>query len=242
MPRMALCLASPRSTYIGLRICLPWKLRSQKNLPMIWMGCPLADDNLRPWSGGASSMAQCPGMDLYFSSEMQEIADPVSTRKTVSEPSMVPERCGLVSMTSGDALSRPPQPLCSILDTDHSFNFKELIKAQKSDPILKSVAKSDPLPSPLVSTRRGICHEDGRLFIPSSFVKNILFASHDKSGHFSAPYVKRTINRSCYWPSMSQDIANYIASCDICARVNPCLLYTSPSPRDKRQSRMPSSA
>ena len=24
--------------------------------------------------------------------------------------------------------------------------------------------------------------------------------------------------------------------------VNPCLLYTSPSPRDKRQSRMPSSA
>ena len=25
-------------------------------------------------------------------------------------------------------------------------------------------------------------------------------------------------------------------------RLNPCLLYTSPSPRDKRQSRMPSSA
>ena len=25
-------------------------------------------------------------------------------------------------------------------------------------------------------------------------------------------------------------------------RVEPCLLYTSPSPRDKRQSRMPSSA
>ena len=26
------------------------------------------------------------------------------------------------------------------------------------------------------------------------------------------------------------------------ARATPCLLYTSPSPRDKRQSRMPSSA
>ena len=25
-------------------------------------------------------------------------------------------------------------------------------------------------------------------------------------------------------------------------KMNPCLLYTSPSPRDKRQSRMPSSA
>ena len=56
-----------------------------------------------------------------------------------------------------DALSRPPQPLCSILGNDHVFNFHELIKAQKSDPILKSVTKSDPLPSPLIYTRRGIC-------------------------------------------------------------------------------------
>ena len=29
---------------------------------------------------------------------------------------------------------------------------------------------------------------------------------------------------------------------DKCTDVNSCLLYTSPSPRDKRQSRMPSSA
>ena len=29
---------------------------------------------------------------------------------------------------------------------------------------------------------------------------------------------------------------------EIYARIRTCLLYTSPSPRDKRQSRMPSSA
>ena len=29
---------------------------------------------------------------------------------------------------------------------------------------------------------------------------------------------------------------------DLAAQVNPCLLYTSPSPRDQRGSRMPSSA
>ena len=81
------------------------------------MGCPLAEDNLRPWSGGASSMAQCPGMDLYFSSEMQEIAGPVSTRKTVSEPSMVPERCGLVSMTSGGVMAKREQTYSSALTT-----------------------------------------------------------------------------------------------------------------------------
>ena len=30
--------------------------------------------------------------------------------------------------------------------------------------------------------------------------------------------------------------------CGPCKQLMPCLLYTSPSPRDKRQSRMPSSA
>ena len=111
-----------------------------------------------------------------------------------------------------DALSRPPQPVCNITrKPDHSFTFSELIKAQKSDPILKHLGKSHPLPSPLVSTRRGICHEDGRLFVPSSYIKNILFTCHDKSGHFSAPYVQRTLAHSCFWPSMSRDIGNYLS-------------------------------
>ena len=34
----------------------------------------------------------------------------------------------------------------------------------------------------------------------------------------------------------------YHAVVSIGGRPDPCLLYTSPSPRDKRQSRMPSSA
>ena len=31
-------------------------------------------------------------------------------------------------------------------------------------------------------------------------------------------------------------------NCNVKVVMTPCLLYTSPSPRDKRQSRMPSSA
>ena len=34
----------------------------------------------------------------------------------------------------------------------------------------------------------------------------------------------------------------HLANVDMIPGVNICLLYTSPSPRDKRQSRMPSSA
>ena len=34
----------------------------------------------------------------------------------------------------------------------------------------------------------------------------------------------------------------YLGDAEVGDEVNICLLYTSPSPRDKRQSRMPSSA
>ena len=54
-------------------------------------------------------------MDLYFSSEMQEIADPVSTRKIVSDPSMVPARCGRVSKTSGGVMAKREQTYSSAL-------------------------------------------------------------------------------------------------------------------------------
>ena len=38
------------------------------------------------------------------------------------------------------------------------------------------------------------------------------------------------------------DYLNYLIDQDIPEKTYSCLLYTSPSPRDKRQSRMPSSA
>ena len=43
--------------------------------------------------------------------------------------------------------------------------------------------------------------------------------------------------RSSYLHSDVENRLNYVIE-----NFNPCLLYTSPSPRDKRQSRMPSSA
>ena len=42
----------------------------------------------------------------------------------------------------------------------------------------------------------------------------------------------------CKGPVLKKDLENNLWVCHSCG----CLLYTSPSPRDKRQSRMPSSA
>ena len=39
-----------------------------------------------------------------------------------------------------------------------------------------------------------------------------------------------------------QDVKPVASAMELINQLNPCLLYTSPSPRDKRQSRMPSSA
>ena len=43
------------------------------------------------------------------------------------------------------------------------------------------------------------------------------------------------------WYAKKKDFGNYLIE-DFKIREYICLLYTSPSPRDKRQSRMPSSA
>ena len=43
------------------------------------------------------------------------------------------------------------------------------------------------------------------------------------------------------WTNPDDSIVQYVMR-DELIQINVCLLYTSPSPRDKRQSRMPSSA
>ena len=110
-----------------------------------------------------------------------------------------------------DALSRPPSTTTCLVDSsDKSYKFADLIKAQRSDPLLCHLGKTDPLPPPLTQTRNGIYHSDGRLFVPRSFVKNILYTCHDKAGHFSTPYVRHAVARSCFWPTMISDISNYV--------------------------------
>ena len=50
------------------------------------------------------------------------------------------------------------------------------------------------------------------------------------------------IHAAIHWPAMAVPVLWPMAVNHACYLYNHCLLYTSPSPRDKRQSRMPSSA
>jgi len=49
------------------------------------------------------------GSERNFSSEMHEMAEPESTKKIVSTPSKVPDRCGRVSKTSGGVREKREQ-------------------------------------------------------------------------------------------------------------------------------------
>ena len=50
--------------------------------------------------------------------------------------------------------------------------------------------------------------------------------------------IERLLNQARF-ENLSREVESLIQEFD---RLDACLLYTSPSPRDKRQSRMPSSA
>ena len=55
--------------------------------------------------------------------------------------------------------------------------------------------------------------------------RRILYAMHDLKNNYNKPYKKS---------------ARVVG--DVIGKYHPCLLYTSPSPRDRQKSRMPSSA
>ena len=74
------------------------------------------------------------------------------------------------------------------------------------------------------------------ILVPKPLRSILLYLVHDECGHSSASYTLKRLQENWFWDGMSLGTNNFCKSC------NTCLLYTSPSPRDKRQSRMPSSA
>ena len=75
-------------------------------------------------------------------------------------------------------------------------------------------------------------------------IKNKLFLNlARKKAKEKKVELSRAISQQALEPRLLLDAAAYSTLAEAASDVNyDCLLYTSPSPRDKRQSRMPSSA
>ena len=81
--------------------------------------------------------------------------------------------------------------------------------------------------------------EDSR-FLTDEFIQDRLHRLADNDNDFDI--IHRTLYRVHQRVASSYQIRDRVLIAGDAAHVNNCLLYTSPSPRDKRQSRMPSSA
>lgn len=60
-----------------------------------------------------------------------------------------------------------------------------------------------------------------QIVVPASLRTAILQLSHDipASAHLGMAKTKQRLEQHFYWPSMSQDVKQYIRSCDVCQRL-----------------------
>ena len=120
------------------------------------------------------------------------------------------------------------------------MQFSRIHTSQRSRGILSNLKIKTGL-TPNILSRFGICLSLKDPSVPNpeefdelgtEFLPLVLFGEHEKL--FLALMIDR-LHRDGLDPEKYLNIM-------LRAHLNRCLLYTSPSPRDKRQSRMPSSA
>ena len=75
--------------------------------------------------------------------------------------------------------------------------------------------------------------ERKRLVIPKPKRQELIKLAHNKSGHFSLTKTKAILNHRFTWPGMSNDVRDYILSCETCKMHNkhthkPAPYYTRP--------------
>ena len=103
------------------------------------------------------------------------------------------------------------------------------------------------------------------LCLPYTLWEDTMTLAHTIGGHMAADSTLQRLRRSVYFPTMKKEVHDFVAACATCQakqgrqkdqrhtlvsptvgypfqRLHVCLLYTSPSPRDRTRSRMPSSA
>jgi hypothetical protein len=62
----------------------------------------------------------------------------------------------------------------------------------------------------------------GRIYVPEALCNQVLSLFHDnpESGHFAALGTAELVSRDFYWFRQLTTVRKYIASCDLCHRIN----------------------
>jgi len=143
--------------------------------------------------------------------------------------------------TDISSLFRDPVPTPSSISLNSVTSQKELIRLQHDDPSLIHLFQlvqprtSDLDGQPLFYLDQQVLMRAWRdkeamsipgteitqIVVPASLRTAILQLSHDipASAHLGMAKTKQRLEQHFYWPSMSQDVKQYIRSCDVCQRL-----------------------
>jgi deoxyuridine 5'-triphosphate nucleotidohydrolase len=130
-----------------------------------------------------------------------------------------------------DALSRLPMSEVSAISSVHESAVKlqeEVKVAQKQDelfaPILQELenqSHSDTFTRYKIG-KEGLLYFEDRLCIPKGPLRtHVVQEHHDNiiSGHLGFDKTYENVKRNFYWPNMTQDIREYVRTCDTCQRI-----------------------
>ena len=122
-----------------------------------------------------------------------------------------------------------------VFDIDNFKMYNDLYGHQEGDRALQAVARA--IDGVCVRSTDFVARYGGEEFVA------LLPSTMDDRAELLAAKIRDNLKRMKCSPAIDQEItvSAGIAVLNGETRIN-CLLYTSPSPRDKRQSRMPSSA
>ena len=129
-------------------------------------------------------------------------------------------------------LFEPPKLPLPIWNRLKSFNNADELLRQKA--ILRSQNYQSSALLPLISVLESMGSSDPKQELVAS-TGNIICSSNLQLTHLRITVIAKYVKPDLKQPLFAQPVTHL-------HMFGSCLLYTSPSPRDKRQSRMPSSA
>ena len=169
------------------------------------------------------------------------IVSPVITRSAAHALAQPPSSAAPAPHSgSPDSLSStpshsvaPPLPTSSEIPDAVDFSLSRIRAAQQLDPAIVPIFTSLPQSLPThflllddVVHRQFTNPKTGSTYVvpwlPTSLVSLALHAYHDHplSGYFGVHRTLARLQQRFWWPKMRASVANYVASCDLCARHN----------------------
>ena len=173
------------------------------------------------WEGRHLQTGQLPASTsiMYdFADAGQQLLEPPAGFDCCSD--RIPRRTIVAAVSSLTAIDMDEQPLLlTIRDAQQKCTFAE---ARIKELELGSGSRVDGGEKGWRRDPKGILRFDNKVYVPtvSALRDVILMKCHDDTlaGHFGVEKTRKLVEYSFYWPTLKQDVKEYVDTCPICQR------------------------